>query len=114
MDTLQITMILVGAIVSGVVGLGFALVGNLVKREMSRIDVAIEKLEKATEKISKELSDYRLESARNYATQEHLAKVERENSASHGNIHGRIDGITEKVIRIQTVQENCKACRGDL
>jgi hypothetical protein len=106
-------MVIVGAIVSGVVGLGFGMVGNLVKREMKRIDDAIEKLERSTEKISRELADYRLESARNYATQEHLAKVERENSASHGNIHGRIDSISEKVIRIQTVQENCRSCRGD-
>lgn len=110
----QVITIAIGSVVAGVVGLGFVAVRSLVARAIQQMDTMVHEIKKAQEEISRDFQQFRLEAAHAYATQVALEKAERENHASHANIHGRIDELSGLVIAVKTVQDHCKHCQGKI
>ena len=109
----RLVTIIIGSVVTGLVGLVFIAIRALVSRAVGQMDTWVKEIKESTDGVKREFNDFRIEAARNYATWNALEKSERENHGSHATIHGRLDKLSDDVIRVRTVQEHCKHCRGE-
>lgn len=112
MTSERIITLIIGSVVTGLIGLGFIAVKAMLDRMVKQFDAWFQEMKLAQAEIRSDFNAFRLEAAQNYATQIQLEKAERENHSSHATIHARLDNLHADLVRIDTVQRHCKHCRG--
>lgn len=113
MSTERIVTVIIGIVLTGAFGLLFAGIRAVIERAVHQMDDMVRSIKDSVDGIRKEFDDFRIEAARNYATQVQLDKTERENHGSHSKIHSRIDELAGVVKEVETIQKHCRHCRGE-
>lgn len=96
----------------GLVGSLFAVVKPMLSAAVSRLDKRFDTLERQYQELRKDLDGFKMEAIGNYASRQQLEGMEGANRLSHTQLHTRLDLMSEKVVRIETVQAQCKGCQG--
>jgi len=119
---MNITPELVGILITSLAGGAGMLVratgvlGNrLIKTMDDRFDGINKRfdcLEAQYKTLSEELHEFKYHAIQNYASQEQMRGLERNNSASHATLHSRADLLSERLVKVETVQQQCKGCQG--
>uniref|UniRef100_A0A6M3M3J7 Uncharacterized protein n=1 Tax=viral metagenome TaxID=1070528 RepID=A0A6M3M3J7_9ZZZZ len=102
-----------------IIGTGIAVIGGvaavvkgMLGRIITQMDLQFAELKKDNEAMRREFTDFRLQVVNDYARIPHVEQIERANTASHSTLHGRVDELNNKVIKIETIQGQCKGCQG--
>jgi hypothetical protein len=96
----------------GLVGSLFAVVKPMLGAAVARLDKRFDTLERQYQELRKDLDGFKMEAIGNYASRQQLEGLEGSNRLAHANMHGRVDTISERLVRVETVQAQCKGCQG--
>ena len=109
MSTLQIIIMLAGTAIS-FAGLVWAIVSTNQARTERLQSIFQEKIEKLVTQIRDELHQTQIDMSKNYVLTHVYEGTTRDNTASHGVIHGKIAEIDKTMARIETRVDDCPEC----
>ena len=100
----------IAATAVSIIGAIVGFIKPMITKVITQMETQFAELRKDNAEMRKDFMDFRLQVVNDYARIPHIEQVERANTASHATMHSRIDEINNKVIRIETVQAQCKGC----